>query len=216
MARKIFLVRHGQIEYGIEKRYIGITDMPLSNTGIEHVTKLKKYFSSIEIEKAFTSPLKRCMQTAEILLEGSNISRVVLDELREINMGEWENQTIDYIKEHFYEMYEKRGSNMDTFIPPGGESFEQLQKRVMPAFESIVLNTTKNTLIISHAGVNRVILSKLLDFPLKDIFEINQPYGCINQLSWDITCHRWQWKQKQIGRNQLNERGVKKDEFRYL
>jgi alpha-ribazole phosphatase len=196
MDRKIFLVRHGQIDYGSEKRYIGITDLPLCNAGTLQVTKLKEYFSGIEIEKAFTSPLKRCMQTAEILLEGSNTNRIVLDELKEINMGEWENQTIDYIKDRFREMYEERGSNIDVFIPPGGESFEQLQKRAMPAFEHIAQNTTGNILIIGHAGVNRVILSKLLDFPLKDIFKIGQPYGCINQLSLDITCCRWQWEQR--------------------
>lgn len=194
MDRKIFLVRHGQIDYGIEKRYIGITDLPLSNAGIGQVTRLKEYFSGLEIKKAYTSPLKRCMQTAEILLEGSSIGREVIDELKEINMGEWENQTIDYIKDHFRELYEKRGANIDTFVPPGGESFEQLQKRVMPAFEYITANTAGNILIISHAGVNRVILSKLLDFPLKYIFKINQPYGCVNHLNWNITCHRWQWE----------------------
>lgn len=196
MDRKIFLVRHGQIDYGSEKRYIGITDLPLSDAGIRQVTRLKEFFSGIEIEKVFTSPLKRCMQTADILLEGSNAEEKILDELKEINMGEWENETINYIKANFREMYEKRGSNIDVFIPPGGESFEQLQKRVIPAFEYIALNTTGNTLIISHAGVIRVILSKLLNFPLKDIFKISQPYGCINQLSWDITCHKWQWEQR--------------------
>lgn len=195
MDRKIYLIRHGQIDYGNEKRYIGVTDLPLSEAGIRQVTRLKEYFAGIEIEKAFTSPLKRCRQTAEILLEGSSISREVIDELREINMGEWENQTIDHIKERFSAMYEKRGANIDTFIPPGGESFAQLQERVMPAFAHIAANTSGNALIISHAGVNRVILSKLLDFPWQDIFKISQPYGCINQLSWDITCHRWQWQQ---------------------
>jgi probable phosphoglycerate mutase len=196
MDRKIFLVRHGQIDYGNKKRYIGITDLPLTNAGIVQATRLKEYFSGIEIEKAFSSPLKRCMQTAEILLEGSSINWEVIDELKEINMGKWENLTIDYIKEHFRDMYEKRGANIDTFIPLGGESFEQLQKRVMPAFEYIVENTAGNILIISHAGVNRVILSKLLDFPLQDIFKISQPYGCINELSWDITCPGWQWEQR--------------------
>ena len=93
-------------------------------------------------------------------------------------------------------MYEKRGSNIDVFIPPGGESFEQLQKRAMTAFEYIAQSTTGNILIISHTGVNRVILSKLLDFPLKDIFKIDQPYGCINKLSLDITGCRWQWEQR--------------------
>lgn len=199
MDRKIFLVRHGQIDYGSEKRYIGTTDLPLSSAGIGQATRLKEHFSGIVLEKAFTSPLKRCVQTAEILLEGCNIGREVIDELKEINMGEWENQTIDYIKEHFHEMYEKRGANIDAFIPPGGESFEQLQKRVMPAFEYIVKNTAGNILIISHAGVNRVILSRLLDFPLQEIFKINQPYGCINQLSWDAICHKWRWEQREYG-----------------
>lgn len=197
MDRKIFLVRHGHIDYGSEKRYIGITDLPLSNAGVGQAINLQAYFSGIEIKKAYTSPLKRCLQTAEILLGGSRTSRITLvDDLKEINMGEWENQTINYIKDHFREMYEKRGASIDEFIPPGGESFKQLQKRVIPTFEFIAQNTIGNTLIISHAGVNRVILSTLFDFPLNELFKISQPYGCINELSWDISCRRWQWEQR--------------------
>ncbi|MGI5921250.1 MAG: histidine phosphatase family protein [Syntrophomonadaceae bacterium] len=196
MVRKIFLVRHGHIDYGSKKRYIGITDLPLSNVGIEQVTRLREGFSAGDIGQAFTSPLKRCLQTTEILLAGSSIKRVVIDELKEINMGQWENQTIDYIRCRFPEQYAERGKNIDTFVPPGGESFAQLQKRVMTAFNYITKNAAENILIISHAGVIRVILSKLLDFPLRDIFKISQPYGCINQLSWDITSHKWIWEQK--------------------
>jgi alpha-ribazole phosphatase len=198
MDRKIFLVRHGQIDYGSAKRYIGITDLPLSDAGIGQARRLKEYFSGLEIEKAYTSPLKRCLQTSEILLEGRNIGMVILEAFKEINMGEWENRTIDSIKDQFREMYEARGANMDAFIPPGGESFEQLQKRVMPVFETIAENTAGNILMISHAGVNRVILSKLFDFPLKELLKINQPYGCINQLRWDKTRHEWQWEQVQF------------------
>jgi len=196
MVRKIFLVRHGHIDYGSEKRYIGITDLPLSNMGIEQVIRLREYFSAWDIGQAFTSPLKRCLQTSEILLAGSNIKIVVIDELKEINMGRWENQTIDYIKFRFPEQYAERGKNIDTFVPPGGESFEQLQKRVMLAFNHITKNAVGNILIVSHAGVIRVILSQLLGFPLRDIFKISQPYGCINQLSWDITSQKWLWEQR--------------------
>jgi len=195
MDRKIFLVRHGQIDYGKEKRYIGIIDIPLSNAGIGQAQRLREFFSGMELEKAFTSPLTRCLQTTGILLQGSNTDTVVLNELKEINMGEWENQTIDFIKERFPEMYAKRGANLDSFIPPGGESFEHLQKRVMPAFENIVANTAGNILIVGHAGVNRVILSKLVGLPLQDIFKIHQPYGCINQLGWDRNRQRWKWEQ---------------------
>ncbi len=194
MDRKIFLIRHGQIDCGGDRRYIGITDLPLSAAGIEQVTRLKECFSDVEMERVFTSPLTRCRQTAAILLKGTDTEAMVIDELKEINMGDWENQAIDYIKDRFPEMYEKRGANIDTFVPPGGESFAQLQKRVMPALEKIIVHTAGNVLIISHAGVNRVILSQLLDFPLQHIFKISQPYGCINQLSWNKALQRWEWE----------------------
>lgn len=45
MDKKIYLVRHGQIDCGKEKRYIGTTDLPLSNAGIEQICKLKEYLS---------------------------------------------------------------------------------------------------------------------------------------------------------------------------
>lgn len=196
MDRVIYLIRHGQIDTGNEKHYIGITDLPLSSKGIEQIRRLRDYFSDIKLEKVFCSPLKRCMQTSEILLEGRKIKGTVLDELGEINMGDWENQPINYIREHFKEHYEKRGENIDIFVPPGGESFEQLQKRVVPAFEYINDFTTGNVIIIGHAGVNRVILSSLLNLPLKDIFKINQPYGCINCLHWDKESTDWQLKQE--------------------
>jgi Fructose-2,6-bisphosphatase len=201
MDRKIFLLRHGQIDYGNEKRYIGITDWPLSTIGIGQAKGLKQYFSGIEIAKAFTSPLKRCRQTAEIILGSRNTSLETIDQLTEINMGEWENQSIEYIRNRFPEMYEKRGAHIDTFVPPGGESFEQVQYRAVPAFEYIVRNTSGNVLIISHAGINRVILSQLLGFHLQDVFRISQPYACINELYWDRTCCRWQWEQRNYAIN---------------
>lgn len=198
MDRKLFLVRHGQIDYGSEKRYIGITDLPLCDAGILQAMALKEYFSSIEFEKVFVSPLVRCLQTAELILLGRNTERIILEDLKEIHMGEWENQTMGHIKKHYREMYENRGATLDSFIPPGGESFEQLQKRAAAAFDQIASITSGNVLIISHAGVNRVILSKLLGLPLKDLFKIEQTYGCINQLSWDLTCPGWKWEKIRI------------------
>ena len=115
MDKKIYLVRHGEIDYGREKRYIGATDLPLSNTGREQIVKLKEFFLGIKLEKAYISPLIRCIQTSEILLEGRNIEKNLLEELKEINMGAWENQPMGYIKSHFREQYDDRGDNIDVF-----------------------------------------------------------------------------------------------------
>jgi len=197
MNRNIYLIRHGKIDFD-KKRYIGMTDLPLSDAGIEQANWLKEYFDDIHIEKAYSSPLSRCLLTSEIILEDRDIERIVVNELREINMGDWENKSFEYIKERFREQYEKRGDNIDSFVPPGGESFAQLQKRVIPAFERLIGATSGNILVVAHAGVNRVILSTLLDFPLKEIQKIDQPYACINRLSRDNTTKKWALKQKYL------------------
>lgn len=194
MDRKIYLIRHGKIDFGGERHYIGTTDLSLSNDGIEQAKKLKRYFSVIDIEKAYISPLKRCVETSKIILEGRNIDRIFIDGLKEIHLGEWENKSFDHIKSRFPEEYKKRGNHIDTFAPTGGESFYQLQKRVMPIFEEIIKTTYGNILIIAHAGVNRVILSELFKIPLKEIMKIYQPYGCVNKLFLDNKLKRWRYK----------------------
>lgn len=195
MNRKIYLVRHGKIDIGKEKRYIGVTDLPLSIEGIIQSQQLKKFFSNIYIEKAYISPLKRCIQTANIILANRNIEKQLIEEFMEINMGQWEGKSFRYIKNFFPEEFKKRGENIDTFVPVGGESFQQLQKRVVPVLEDIIKKYIGNILIIAHAGVNRVILSNILSIPLYDIFKINQEYGCVNELSWDEKHSSWLQKE---------------------
>jgi alpha-ribazole phosphatase len=76
----------------------------------------------------------------------------------------------------------------------GGESFEQLQRRVMPAFDRIIDSTDGNILIIAHAGVNRVIISRLIALPLRDIMKLPQPYGCVNILYMDKKHQNWNYE----------------------
>ncbi|AWI03634.1 alpha-ribazole phosphatase [Clostridium drakei] len=195
MNRKIYLIRHGKINMGSEKRYIGITDIPLNAEGVLQAKKIKKFFSNIHLEKAYLSPLTRCVETANIILEDRNVEKVFAKELIEINMGKWEGKTFNHIKNYFPEQFKERGRNIDSFTPEGGESFNDVRERVKHVLESIIKNTHGNILIIAHAGVNRVIISTILSLPLKRMFDIDQNYGCINEFSWDIENEKWKWRQ---------------------
>ncbi|NMM61238.1 alpha-ribazole phosphatase [Clostridium sp. P21] len=194
MNRKIYLIRHGKINVGSEKCYIGTTDIPLNEEGIKQGKKLKEFFSTINIQKAYLSPLTRCVETADIILENRNVQKFLVKELMEISMGDWEGKTFNYIKSYYPKQFKERGENIDSFIPKGGESFNNLKERVKPAFESIIKNTQGNILIIAHAGVNRVIISTVLSLPLTDIFKIDQHYGCVNEFSWNVENKKWKWK----------------------
>ena len=180
MERFIYLVRHGETELGVEKRYVGHTDCSLSHRGIERIKRLKAVLSKVSIDNVFSSDLLRARQTAKILFP--NIKPIIMTELREINMGEWDGLSFKEIKERYPKMFEERIYNIGDFIVPGGETFRQCQKRAFKAIDKIISMTDGNVLICGHAGFFRVLIAAYLNMELNNIFKIKQDYGCINIL----------------------------------
>jgi probable phosphoglycerate mutase len=66
------------------------------------------------------------------------------------------------------------------FRPPAGESFLDLQQRVVPVFEKEVDHAGGNILMVAHAGVNRMILCHLLGMPPEHLFRLVQDWGSMN------------------------------------
>lgn len=194
MVEKVYLLRHGSIDHGSEKRYIGHTDLPLDELGIEQAYAVRDYFKPLAIDAVFTSPLKRCLQTAEILCAEKSMPYAIVDALCEINMGDWENVSVAHIKEHYPKLYAKRGEDLEHFTPTHGESFHDMAKRVREAFEKIVREASGSIIIVAHAGVNRMILTHLFGIEINDMFSIVQPYGCINALTWDSERLQWEYR----------------------
>lgn len=181
----IYLIRHGEIGYSGEKAYIGITDIPLSKRGILQAKRLKEYFSSIPIDKIYSSDLIRTVQTSEIITENRNIEIVKLKELREINMGDWEGKTFKEIRAKYPEAFENRMKFIEDFKPSNGESFRECEIRVKEAFDKIITAEEEQIIITAHAGVSRVLLADILGMPLENIFRLQLDYGSINKILFD-------------------------------
>ncbi|MEZ4600859.1 MAG: alpha-ribazole phosphatase [Syntrophotaleaceae bacterium] len=175
-----YLIRHGDTRQDEVKRYIGHTDLPLNALGRDQARALKKRLAHIPFDRIYSSDLRRCLETARIIAgpQGKGIRK--LPSLREINLGEWEGQPMASIRRRFPDQFENRGRDLARFRTPGGESFHELQARVVPAFLELINNTEGNLLVIAHAGVNRAILCHLLDRPLDELLELPQSYGCLN------------------------------------
>ena len=102
--RTIYLIRHGKPEFPDERKYcIGRTDLSLSEEGRTQIRALGETFAGRRIEKIYTSPLKRCRESAAILQEviDRSIPIEVVDGLAEIDMGEWDGHSFDEIREQF-------------------------------------------------------------------------------------------------------------------
>lgn len=186
--RIIYLLRHAEPSYpeGMEKTYIGQSDIPLSDKGRREAEKTALYFSGVPIEAIYSSDLIRAYDTAKLISEITGHKKEIraVKGFREINLGSWDGVSMDKIKKEFPEEYEKRGRSLGTYRTPGGESFSDVYKRAFPALKRILEETSGNILICSHAGTNRIILSNLLKNPPRNLFRIPQNYGGINILSY--------------------------------
>ena len=105
--------------------------------------------------------------------------------MREIDLGEWEGLSFEEVERTYPEEFQKRGRDIVHYQPPGGESFFDCTKRVIPAFYSLLHATRGNILLVGHAGVNRIILCQVLGKSLADLFDIGQGYACLNLIHYE-------------------------------
>jgi alpha-ribazole phosphatase len=181
----IYLMRHGEISVPGEKLLVGQIDLPLSEQGLRQAHIRSDELLSVEFERIFSSDLLRTRQTAEIIARGRKQPVQTVAELREIDLGEWDGISRDELETRFPDEWGKRGADLEGYKPPHGESFSDLQARAMPAFLHIVKQTRSNTLIVAHAGVNRVILCHVLGMPLANLFRLGQSFACLNLMHWN-------------------------------
>ena len=88
---RIHFIRHGLTEANADGRYIGVTDLPLSDSGADELDRIRVKGELPETGLLFTSPLKRCIETCEILFPDTEPT--VVEQLREFDFGEFENKT---------------------------------------------------------------------------------------------------------------------------
>ncbi|MBU1583854.1 MAG: histidine phosphatase family protein [Proteobacteria bacterium] len=171
----IFLLRHGRIQGYETKRFIGRTDVLLDDLGREQGLFWQTALSGMGFDAVYSSTLKRCMDTASLVCPEHKI--YIESRLNEINMGTWDGKSFDEIRQAMPKEFEKRGQQMDSFKPPGGESFQDLQDRALPFFDEIRKKQVGRILLVTHAGVIRVILCRIMGLHPKDLFKIDLEYG---------------------------------------
>jgi alpha-ribazole phosphatase len=179
--KKILLLRHGDIETGTaEKRFIGQTDLPLNDMGRHQARYWRDCLSDLPLEYILSSDLRRCMETAGIIAARRGLTVTPHTGLREIQLGNWDGMTFQQVRQRWPDAFQRRGMDLARFRPPEGESFLDLQQRVVPAFEQASGQTGKLVLVVAHAGVNRMILCHLLGMPVENLFRITQGCGAMN------------------------------------
>ncbi len=182
---RVYLIRHGETANAGQICFNGHFDVDLSPGGREQFRLISAALKNHPIHSVYSSDLKRTRFSAEIVAEPHGLKPIPHPELRELCFGEWEGLSVEEVNRKYPNELANRLKNIETFSVKGGESFHQLQDRVIPKFEEIVASHPHDSIVILvHGGVNRVILGHLLGIPMSNIFRIQQEYGAINVIQF--------------------------------
>lgn len=182
---RILLARHGETSWNVEGRHQGQGfDIPLSEVGRRQAEALGARLRPVAFARAVASPLLRAKETAELAL-GQQAGKLQLDPaLMEIAHGEWEGRLATEIREVYPEVQRAWREAPHTVTLPGGESFQQVLDRAWPAFVGACagLGEEETLLVVTHDGVNRVLLCRILGLPLERVWAFRQAPTCLNLL----------------------------------
>lgn len=172
---EVYLVRHtetvcekgicyGQSDVGIREPYDVVFESILSELPQDAVL--------------YSSPLQRCFVLAKHIQENTQIESIIEDSrLMEMHFGDWELKSWDDIPQEVLNPWMTDFVNVQV---PNGESFVDLNERVIDFLENEVSKQTEKPLIVvAHAGVIRSILCKINNLPLQEAFKTKLDFGAV-------------------------------------
>lgn len=185
MTTKVYLMRHGEVENGGEKRYNGHIDIDITPNGIEQMRRLAGRLAGISIAALYCSDLKRTVKGAEIISKSLNVTFTALPELRERSVGKWEGLTAEEIRERFPAEHTAWRADLLNYRPPDGECLLDVQERILPAYRKLVTaHADQEIAMLLHGGVNRIILADALGLDPSRLFRIDQSFGALNIIDY--------------------------------
>ncbi len=176
---RLVLIRHGEPEASAKGRCYGKLDVGLSERGRRQMVRVSEALraSATTVDAVYTSPRRRARESAEILS-----GEIVVDRrLSEIDFGELEGLTYEEAAERFPHLYQRWMRQPTEVKFPGGEGFAEMKARVLDAISVIRdMHSDETVAIVSHGGVNRIVLAEALAIDARSIFHMDQSHAGVN------------------------------------
>jgi len=182
---KLILLRHGQSLWNLENRFTGWIDIELTEDGKKEAEDAgrKIALAGIHLDEAFTSVLKRAIDTLTICLRAAgqaNIPTHYDQALNERHYGDLQGLNKAETAEKFGEAQVKIWRRSYDVNPPGGESLKDTAARTLPYFHDQIvpaLKAGKNVIVSAHGNSLRAIVMKLDNLDEQQVVELNIPNG---------------------------------------
>ncbi|MEV4256948.1 bifunctional RNase H/acid phosphatase [Spirillospora sp. NPDC049652] len=179
---RTLLLRHGETPLSAEKRFAGVSDVPLTEEGLAQARAAARALR--DVEAIVTSPLARCRATAAEVAAVTGLEVRVEDGFRETDFGEWEGLT-------FREASDRDPAALSAWLadpaaaPPGGESFEAVARRVRTALDKLkVRYRHQRVLVVSHVTPIKLMVADALGAPLSSLYRMRLDTASLTRVDW--------------------------------
>jgi broad specificity phosphatase PhoE len=152
----VYLARHGESDWNVERRWQGHADRPLTERGREQARELAARLTDVPLGAVYASDLRRAWETAEAVASAHGLEVVRLPDLREVDVGSWSGCTREECAERFpdaFARWQAGGSGWDD-----GESYEAMGERIVGTIRRLAAEHPDGViLVVSHGGPIRAV-----------------------------------------------------------
>ena len=183
--KTLYILRHGQTEWNVEKRMQGHMDSPLTDKGKQQVNAHGKTLKALGgIDQLFVSPSGRTRETAYILNSYTKAAMTFESALMERDCGEWSGQLLGDVEARYPQAWRAREEDAFEHRPPGGENLRDMQERVGDFIQSLFAVDCDVVGLVTHGVMSRVILMQLLGLNDKEALRVYHPNDAFYRLSF--------------------------------
>jgi broad specificity phosphatase PhoE len=147
----ILLARHGETDWNREDRFQGHADPPLNEAGRQQAAELARSLAGEHLAAVYSSPLRRALETADILSRPHELHPVALEALREVDVGSWQGRTRAELEEQVPDQFRRWLGYEQGW--EDGETYEEMGSRVVTALlELAERHAGERILVVTHGG----------------------------------------------------------------
>ncbi len=183
---EMIFIRHGETEWNAKDVFRGRADIPLDETGIKQAKLLGEYLKAEKLDAVYSGPLQRAVKTAWAVAAAHKLKVNIVENLNDIDCGEWEGLPVTEVKEKYGDIYQDWLDTPEQVKLPGGESLDDITGRALSFVQDAVMRAGDGKIaFVSHRAVIKVIICALLRLDNSSFWSFKVDNGGITRFVFD-------------------------------
>jgi broad specificity phosphatase PhoE len=180
----LMLLRHGQTQLSVDKRFSGTGDPVLTEVGLAQAAAAASHLARSKATAVISSPLSRAHQTATAVAAALGLEVEVEEGFRETDFGDWEGYSFGEIRKKWPQ--ELNAWLADSAVaPPFGESFDETTTRVRQARDRVLAHHGgERVIIVSHVSPIKTLVRLALEAPHQAMYRMHLDLACLSEVQW--------------------------------